>query len=77
MNNALESLRRLNVSRLVTIGGDDTAFSASEVSRLAGGDVKVAHIPKTIDNDLPLPDNMPTSDTKPRGSWERIWSATS
>ena len=60
MNNALESLRRLNVSRLVTIGGDDTAFSASEVSRLAGGDVKVAHIPKTIDNDLPLPDNMPT-----------------
>ena len=60
MNNALESLRRLNVSRLVTIGGDDTAFSASEVSRLADGDIKVAHIPKTIDNDLPLPDNMPT-----------------
>ena len=60
MNNTLESLRRLNVSRLVTIGGDDTAFSASEVSRLADGDIKVAHIPKTIDNDLPLPDNMPT-----------------
>ena len=60
MNNALESLRRLNVSRLATIGGDDTAFSASEVSRLADGDIKVAHIPKTIDNDLPLPDNMPT-----------------
>ena len=60
MKNTLDSLRQLNVSRLVTIGGDDTAFSASEVSRLADGAIKVAHIPKTIDNDLPLPDNMPT-----------------
>ncbi len=60
IQNTLDSLRELNVSYLVTIGGDDTAFSASEVSRLAGGSVKVAHIPKTIDNDLPLPDGMPT-----------------
>jgi 6-phosphofructokinase 1 len=44
----------------VTIGGDDTAFSASEVSRVASGAIRVAHVPKTIDNDLPLPANMPT-----------------
>ena len=60
LQNTLDSLRKLNVSYLATIGGDDTAFSASEVSRLAEGKIKVAHIPKTIDNDLPLPDGMPT-----------------
>ena len=60
LENTLDSLRELNVSYLATIGGDDTAFSASEVSRLAEGEIKVAHIPKTIDNDLPLPDGMPT-----------------
>ena len=60
MRNTLDSLRELGVSYLATIGGDDTAFSASEVSRLADGEIKVAHIPKTIDNDLPLPEGMPT-----------------
>ena len=60
LKNTLASLRELNISYLATIGGDDTAFSASEVSRLAEGEIKVAHIPKTIDNDLPLPDGMPT-----------------
>jgi 6-phosphofructokinase 1 len=53
-------LRRLGVTDLVTIGGDDTAFSASQVHRRAGGAVRVAHVPKTIDNDLPLPDSTPT-----------------
>ncbi len=60
IQNTLDALRRLSISYLATIGGDDTAFSASEVSRLAEGQIKVAHIPKTIDNDLPLPGGMPT-----------------
>ena len=54
------TLKKLGVTRLVTIGGDDTAFSAYEVAKVAEGDIRVAHIPKTIDNDLPLPGNMPT-----------------
>ena len=53
-------LRRLEVTALVTIGGDDTAFSASQVYKQAGGAIRVAHVPKTIDNDLPLPDSTPT-----------------
>jgi ATP-dependent phosphofructokinase / diphosphate-dependent phosphofructokinase len=53
-------LRRLGVTALVTIGGDDTAFSASQVYKKAGGAIRVAHVPKTIDNDLPLPDSTPT-----------------
>jgi 6-phosphofructokinase 1 len=54
------TLRRLQVEYLVTIGGDDTAFAASSIAREAGGAIRLAHIPKTIDNDLPLPASMPT-----------------
>ncbi len=60
LDNTVSALRKLGISYLVTIGGDDTAFSAAEVSKRAGSRLRVAHIPKTIDNDLPLPGNMPT-----------------
>ncbi len=60
MSNVLSVLRRLNVGSLVTIGGDDTAFSGSQVYLKAAGAVRVAHVPKTIDNDLPLPGSTPT-----------------
>src|SRR6185503_416990 len=60
MKNVLEVLRGWNVGALVTIGGDDTAFSASRVYKEAGGAIRVAHVPKTIDNDLPLPGSTPT-----------------
>jgi 6-phosphofructokinase 1 len=53
-------LRRLDVRMLATIGGDDTAYSASRVYAEAGGAIRVAHVPKTIDNDLPLPGDTPT-----------------
>jgi 6-phosphofructokinase 1 len=56
----LAILRELNVTALISIGGDDTAFSASQVYRKGGGAIRVAHVPKTIDNDLPLPDSTPT-----------------
>src|SRR5262249_28939356 len=60
MRNVLDVLRRLNVTQLVTIGGADTRHSGSQVYRRAGGAVRVAHVPKTIDNDLPLPGSTPT-----------------
>jgi 6-phosphofructokinase 1 len=60
MRNVLDVLRQLEVGMLVTIGGDDTAYSGSQVYRRAGGTVRVAHVPKTIDNDLPLPGSTPT-----------------
>ena len=52
-----------NVSLLVTIGGDDTASTANKVSQfLAERNIQIQniHVPKTIDNDLPLPDNLET-----------------
>ena len=54
------SLLELGIGALVTIGGDDTAFSASRLAEAAGGRLRVAHVPKTIDNDLPLPGGAPT-----------------
>src|SRR3954469_11473346 len=49
------SLRRRDVDKLITIGGDATAFSASQVERTSKGAVRVVHVPKTIDNGLDLP----------------------
>ena len=60
MHNLLDVLQKLGVTSLVTIGGDDTAFSANQVYRRGGGKIRVAHVPKTIDNDLPLPGSTPT-----------------
>ncbi len=56
----LDGLNKLGVKFLVTIGGDDTAYSGSQVYAHAKGSIKVAHVPKTIDNDLPLPPGIPT-----------------
>ncbi len=56
----VKSLDALGIDHLITIGGDDTASSASRVAEAAGGRIRVAHVPKTIDNDLPLPPGIPT-----------------
>ncbi len=58
--NVVASLDRLGIDHLITIGGDDTASSANRVAEEAGGRIKVVHVPKTIDNDLPLPKQIPT-----------------
>ena len=60
MRNVLEGLRALGVGCLVSIGGDDTAFTASRLARAAEGSIRIVHVPKTIDNDLPLPGGVQT-----------------
>jgi 6-phosphofructokinase 1 len=60
LENTVMSLLRLNVSQLITIGGDDTAFSAMNLERHAAGRMRVVHVPKTIDNDLDLPPHVDT-----------------
>jgi 6-phosphofructokinase len=55
LENAVTSLLRLNVTQLITIGGDDTAYSAMRLEQKAAGRIRVVHVPKTIDNDLDLP----------------------
>ena len=60
MANVIKTLNELGVKYLVTIGGDDTAFTSTQVEKAAGGKIAVCHVPKTIDNDLPLPHGVPT-----------------
>jgi 6-phosphofructokinase 1 len=60
LENTVISLLRLNVTMLITIGGDDTAYSAMKLEEKAGGRIRVVHVPKTIDNDLDLPPHVDT-----------------
>jgi 6-phosphofructokinase len=60
LENVIVSLLRLNVDMLITIGGDDTAFSAMRVEERGRGRIRVVHVPKTIDNDIDLPANVDT-----------------
>jgi 6-phosphofructokinase 1 len=59
----VDFFKKNNVKILVTIGGDDTASSANRLTKFLSEknmDVKNIHVPKTIDNDLPLPEGTPT-----------------
>ncbi|MFI3318878.1 MAG: 6-phosphofructokinase [Rikenellaceae bacterium] len=52
-----------NIKLLVTVGGDDTASTANRIAKfLEDKQYPIAniHVPKTIDNDLPLPAGTPT-----------------
>ena len=60
LEHVLSTLVRLGVTRLITIGGDDTAYSALKLEEKAAGRLHVVHVPKTIDNDLDLPHGIPT-----------------
>lgn len=56
----MSTIRRMGIDYLITIGGEGTLFMANWICREAQGAVKVAHVPKTIDNDIPLPGGLAT-----------------
>jgi len=59
----VDFFKKNNVKLLVTVGGDDTASTANRLAKFLAKekmDVKNIHVPKTIDNDLPLPEGTPT-----------------
>ncbi|MBL8187856.1 MAG: 6-phosphofructokinase [Acidobacteria bacterium] len=58
MKAVVDTLTGLGVTHLVTIGGDDTAKSSATVADWSN--IRTVHVPKTIDNDLPLPPHIPT-----------------
>jgi 6-phosphofructokinase 1 len=60
MRAVIETMEQAGIRYLVTIGGDDTALSSSCVAEYSGGTIRSVHVPKTIDNDLPLPPHVPT-----------------
>lgn len=60
MQNIYNLLREKDIGYLVTIGGDGTAACASAIANAMGNEISVVHVPKTIDNDLPLPSEFST-----------------
>lgn len=59
----LDFFTQNNIKLLVTVGGDDTASTANRIAKfLEAKKYPIAniHVPKTIDNDLPLPGGHPT-----------------
>ena len=60
LQRVVDTLKAKGIDKLITIGGDDTSFSAVNVQQSAGGSIRVAHVPKTIDNDLDLPPEICT-----------------
>ena len=56
----IDTLHQAGITHLVTIGGDDTALSSRTVAERSQGTIRSVHVPKTIDNDLPLPPHVPT-----------------
>lgn len=60
LERVVKTLEANHIDMLLTIGGDDTAFGAATIADAMAGKLKTVHVPKTIDNDLPLPDGVPT-----------------
>ena len=60
LQRVVDTLKAKGIDKLITIGGDDTSFSAVNVQQTAGGSIRVAHVPKSIDNDLDLPPEICT-----------------
>jgi 6-phosphofructokinase 1 len=60
LERCVTALDALGIRYLVCIGGDDTTYGAAKIAERARGRIGVATVPKTIDNDLPLPDDAPT-----------------
>jgi 6-phosphofructokinase 1 len=60
LKRVVAALDSLGIGYLVTIGGDDTMYASSQVAKASEGRIRVCHVPKTIDNDLPLPGETPT-----------------
>jgi 6-phosphofructokinase len=60
LESTILSLLRLDVARLITIGGDDTAYTDMRLDAQSAGRIHVVHVPKTIDNDIALPPEIDT-----------------
>ncbi len=56
----LSTLYKSGIDYLITIGGEGTLFMASWIERETRGKISVVHVPKTIDNDIPLPGGFST-----------------
>lgn len=57
--NFIQALGDHGIDKLIVIGGEGTAFLSYRISKEIAG-IQVVHVPKTIDNDLILPNKYPS-----------------
>jgi 6-phosphofructokinase 1 len=55
----ISGLQQHNIDKLIVIGGEGSAYLSLRLSRECS-EISVVHVPKTIDNDLILPNNHPS-----------------
>lgn len=60
LRNTVDALRKLAIDGLVAIGGDDMVRSAIAIERESNGRIRVVMVPKSIDNDLAIPEQVTT-----------------
>ena len=73
LQRTVATLKELGVTRLVTIGGDDTAFSALEVSRAAGGSLRSVTSPRPSTTTCRCRTGRRPSATRRRGTLAPAW----
>jgi ATP-dependent phosphofructokinase / diphosphate-dependent phosphofructokinase len=56
----MATIGRLGIDYLLTIGGEGTLFMTNWIAQETQGSLRVVHVPKTIDNDIPLPGGLST-----------------
>lgn len=60
LKNTIMCLKKLQIKYLITIGGDGTLYLATRLFKELKGSIQMAHVPKTIDNNMPIPGYIPT-----------------
>lgn len=60
LENAVAALKKLGIDALVTVGGDDLVRSSMAIEQESHGAIKVVQVPKSIDNDLWMPESVTT-----------------
>ncbi len=56
----MSMLKQAKIKYLISIGGEGSLYVAHWIEREARGSVSVVHVPKTIDNDVPMPGGLAT-----------------
>ena len=56
----MSTLKKIGATHLLTVGGEGTLFMANWIEKESRGSINVVHVPKTIDNDIPLPGGVST-----------------
>ncbi len=70
LQKVVDTLNRLGITRLASIGGEDTALSSAEVCKASDGKIRVAHIRRPSTTTCRCRGIFPHSDSRRHAIWE-------